>query len=235
MLRVVLLGFALALLAGEARAQQPFGRADTTARPDPEEEAAAPALTGAIDERVKAEDSVAYRLVPASRLTVKTGKAGLFGFAGHTHVIRARAFHGQVVYYPKAPASSHLEITIVTDSLEVLTPPDTAEIRKVTAAMRTDVLHTAQHPRIRFVSRQVTPNKEGFHVVGALTLVGQTREVPVAVAVQIGVDTLLATAAFAVKQTDFGIKPYSGGPAGTVKVADKVTFDIRAIGVRAGR
>ena len=83
-------------------------------------------------------DSVEYRLAPSSRLEVKTGKAGLFGFAGHTHVIRARAFSGNVVYYPHAAARSHLQITIQTDSLEVLTPPDTAEIRKVTEAMRTE-------------------------------------------------------------------------------------------------
>jgi len=51
---------------------------------------------------------------------VKTGKAGLFGFAGHSHLIRARAFSGQVAYYPKAPANSHLEITVLADSLEVL-------------------------------------------------------------------------------------------------------------------
>jgi len=35
-----------------------------------------------------------------------------------------------------------------------------------------------------------------------------------------------------VKQTDFGIRPYRGGPGGTVRVADKVTFDISAVAVR---
>jgi polyisoprenoid-binding protein YceI len=178
-------------------------------------------------------DSVAYRLSPNSRLEVKTGKAGLFGFAGHDHVIRARAFSGSVVYYPKAPANSHLEITVIADSLEVLTPPDTAEIRKVTAAMRSDVLKIDQHHEIRLVSRQVTPTADGFHIVGALTLVGQTREVPLDVAVRLGLDSLRASTKFSVKQTDFGIKPYSGGPAGTVKVADRVKFTIDAVALRS--
>jgi polyisoprenoid-binding protein YceI len=178
-------------------------------------------------------DSVTYRLSPRSRLEVKTGKAGLFGFAGHSHIIRARAFSGQVVYYPKVPTKSRLEITVITDSLEVLTPPDTAEIRKVTAAMRTDVLQVDQHHEIRLASRQVTPTADGFHIVGALTLVGQTREVPLDVTVKLGLDSLRASTKFSVKQTDFGIKPYSGGPAGTVKVADRVAFDIDAIAVRA--
>jgi polyisoprenoid-binding protein YceI len=139
-----------------------------------------------------------------------------------------------VVYYPKNPSSSHLELTVVTDSLEVLTPPDTAEIRKVTEAMRTETLRTADYPQIRVVSRKVTPSKNGFHIVGAVTIVGQTREVPMDVSVEIGVDTLQAASTFSVKQTDFGIKPFTGGPAGTVKVADRVTFFIEAVGVRSG-
>jgi len=157
----VLLGIAVPIMlsARPAPAQQPdpFGsrRADSGRKAHP-----APALAAEIDEQVKALDSVVYSLARTSRLTVKTGKAGLFGFAGHTHVIQARAFDGQVVYYPKTPSRSHLEITVVTDSLEVLTPPDTAEIRKVTEAMRTDILRTAEYHQIRLVSRQVTPSKE---------------------------------------------------------------------------
>jgi polyisoprenoid-binding protein YceI len=177
-------------------------------------------------------DSVVYRISPNSRLEVKTGKAGLFGFAGHDHVIRARAFSGSVVYYP---ASSHLEITVIADSLEVLTPPDTAEIRQVTAAMRSDILKVDQHHEIRLVSRRVTPAADGFHIVGALTLVGQTREVPLDVAVQLGLDSLRASTKFSVKQTDFGIKPYSGGPAGIVKVADRVKFTIEAVALRSAQ
>jgi polyisoprenoid-binding protein YceI len=177
-------------------------------------------------------DSVVYRLTRSSRLEVKTGKAGLFGFAGHSHVIRARAFSGTVVYYPHAAARSHLQITIQTDSLEVLTPPDTAEIRKVTEAMRTETLHTDHYHEIRLVTKGVTPTAHGFHLIGALTLVGQTRDVPIDVSVEAGVDTLHAEATFAIKQTDFGIKPFSGGPGGTVKVADRVTFTIDAVAVR---
>ena len=60
-----------------------------------------------------------------------------------------------------------------------------------------------------------------------------TREVPIDIAVQIGVDTLEAASTFSLKQTDFGIKPFSGGPGGTVKVADRVTFSIRAIALRS--
>src|SRR3954464_6339559 len=91
-------------------------------------------------------DSVVFHVAPASRLEVRTGKAGLLGFAGHEHVILAREFSGRVVLYRDQPARSHVAITIVTSGLEVLTPPDSAEIRKVTAAMRTEVLDVASYP-----------------------------------------------------------------------------------------
>lgn len=223
-------------VAGAAVAQQPdpFGARRNGAVVSSTDSASdsLPPLAPSLDDRVKSRDSVVYRLARSSRLQVKTGKAGLFGFAGHTHVIEARGFTGEVVYYPGRPSSSHLDITVSTDSLEVLTPPDTAEIRKVTESMRTLVLRTAEYPEIRLVSRQVAPSADGFHIVGALTLVGQTRELPIDVVARIGLDTLEAASTFAIKQTDFGITPFSGGPGGTVKVADRVTFDIRVVAVR---
>jgi polyisoprenoid-binding protein YceI len=176
-------------------------------------------------------DSVVYTVSAASRLEVRTGKSGLFGFAGHEHRIRARAFAGHVVYYPRAPARSSVAIVIPADSLEVLTPPDTEEIRKVTAAMRTEVLDVAHYPEIRFAARTVSLSEGTTHLVAALTMHGQTRAVPLDVKVEIGRDTLSATATFAVKQTDFGIKPFRGGPGGTVRVADQVTFDIRIVAI----
>ena len=119
------------------------------------------------------------------------------------------------------------------DSLEVLTPPDTEEIRKVTAAMRTEVLLVDKYHDITFASKTVTPTDSGFHIEAELTLRDQTRDVPVDVKVAMGPDTLRGTATFSVKQTEFGIKPFRGGPGGTVRVADRVTFDIEAVAVRA--
>lgn len=177
-------------------------------------------------------DSIVYTLSPASRLEVQTGKAGLFGFAGHDHRITARAFTGEMVYYPRAPAQSHVEIVIPTDSLEALTPPDTAEIRKVTAAMRSDVLDVSHYPEIRFAARSVSVREGTAHLVAAVTIRNQTREVPVDAQIDIGSDTLRASSTFTIKQTDFGIKPYRGGPGGTVRVADRLTFDIRIVAVK---
>ena len=156
----------------------------------------------------------------------------MLGFVGHEHTIRARAFTGRITYRPDSIAASHLEITVLTDSLEVLTPPDTEEIRKVTASMRTDVLDVAHYPEMRMVSRRVEGTARQLKLMVALTMKGQTREVPITVDLEIGADTLRATSTFTVKQTDFGIKPYRGGPGGTVRVANEVKFSIQAVAIR---
>jgi polyisoprenoid-binding protein YceI len=193
-------------------------------------QAPAPLVAGAPD---PSADSVVYRLTSGSRLQVKTGKAGVFGFAGHNHLIESHAVHGQVVYYPREPERSHLEITVNADSLQVLTPPDTEEMRKVGETMRTEVLRTADYPVIRLVSQEVQRKEGGFHVVGAMTLVGQTRTVPLDVVTRFAGDTLEAGSTFSVKQTDFGIRPFRGGPGGAVKVADRVDIVFKAVAVRA--
>ena len=175
-------------------------------------------------------DSTVYRVYPGSRLVIKTGKAGLFGFAGHTHVIRARAVSGRLVYHP-GKRTSYLRLDVPTDSLEVLTPPDTAEIRRVTKAMRTEVLHPDQHPRMTFAAESLDAKSGKMEIPLAVTLEGITRTVPVTADVTIGRDSIRAQGTFSAKQTDFGIKPYSGG-GGTVKVADRVTFCFDLVAVR---
>jgi polyisoprenoid-binding protein YceI len=177
-------------------------------------------------------DSVVYAFAPASRLEVKTGKAGLLGFAGHEHVIRARTFTGRIVSFPDSLAASRVDVTVAADGLEVLTPPDTAEIRQVTAAMRTEVLDVAHYPRITLVTRSVRRTPDGIRLVGALTLKDHTREIPVDVAMSMGADTLRARATFGVNQSDFGIRPYRGGPGGAVRVADRISFTIDIVAVR---
>jgi polyisoprenoid-binding protein YceI len=180
----------------------------------------------------QAPDSVVYHLDPSSRLDVKTGKAGLFSFAGHTHVIRARAVSGQLVHFPHERSRSHLSLKVPTDSLQVLTPNDTAEIRKVTEAMRTVVLHVDKHPLMTFVADSLNPSSGKMDLQLAVTMEGTTRTIPVTANVTIGPDTVKATGNFTALQTDFGIKPFKGGPAGTVKVADKVTFCFDLVALR---
>ncbi len=192
------------------------------------------ALFAALLATTPQQDSLVYVFSHDSKFEVTAHKSGLFSFAGHEHLVRARAFSGRIVYVPSAPERSYLEIAIPTDSLEVLTPPDTEEIRKVTAAMRSDVLDVAHYPEIRFESTALVRTNEGFHVTGRLTMVGKTQEVRFDVTTSTGPDTLRASGGFEVLQTAFGIHPYHGGPGGVVRVADRVTFRVEVIGLPCG-
>ncbi len=193
-----------------------------------------PLFLGLFQDALRAQaqtDSVVYHVDPGSRLVVKTGKAGLFGFAGHAHVIRAHTVLGTLVYHPGQP-TSHLSLKVPTDSLEVLTPPDTAEIRKVTQAMRTEVLHVDKYPEMTFAADSLDARSGKMQMQLDVTMEGKTRAIPVTADVTIGRDTIRAGGSFVAKQTDFGIKPFSGGPAGSVKVADKVTFCFDLVATR---
>ena len=177
-------------------------------------------------------EAVVYRLTPDSRLDVVTGKGGLFGFAGHVHRIRASGATGEIVLDSANVRASRVDVRVPVAGLEVLTPPDTAERRKVREAMLTDVLHPALHPEITCDAVVTALDSNRVTLDAALTLEGVTRTIPVTGTVRLTPDSILATASFTVRQTDFGIKPYSGGPLGAVKVADQVTFELNLIAVR---
>jgi polyisoprenoid-binding protein YceI len=175
---------------------------------------------------------IAYRITPDSRFDVVTGKAGLFGAFGHKHRIRATEFDGTIVYDSDNPFRSSIEIVLQTASLVVV--PEGADEKdgpKVERAMRESVLPPDQYPTIEFGSRIVTAIDDGVQVVGDLVIAERARPVAVDVTVAQSGDTLRATGTFSVKQTDFGIKPYSAA-GGTIKVADEVTFDFEAVAIR---
>lgn len=174
----------------------------------------------------------AYRIAPNSRFDVITGKAGLLGAFGHAHRIRATEFEGTIVYDPENAFASSIEIVLQTAGLVVVPEgADEKDAPKVERAMRESVLPPDQYPTITFGSRIVTALDDGVQVVGDLTIAERARPVAVDVTIAQRGDTLTATGTFSVKQTDFGIKPYSAA-GGTIKVADEITFDFEAVAIR---
>jgi hypothetical protein len=100
--------------------------------------------------------------------------------------------------------------------------------------MRTEVLHVDKYPRMTFAADSISAKSGKTELRLAVTMEGTTRRIPVSADVTIGPDMVRANGTFEAKQTDFGIKPYRGGPGGTVKVADRVTFCFDLVAIRAG-
>jgi polyisoprenoid-binding protein YceI len=173
-----------------------------------------------------------YRLSPQSRFDVLTGKAGLLGGLGHDHRIRARTFTGTIHYDPADVAASTVEISVEARGLRVMpSGADRSDAPKIERAMREDVLHVDRWPTISFRSRSVAPADGGIRVTGDLTLAGQTHPVTVDLRLQAGGGRLVAAGRFSILQSDWGIEPYRAA-LGTIGVADRVTFDLRAVAVR---
>jgi polyisoprenoid-binding protein YceI len=186
------------------------------------------------------QDSLAYALDSSSLLLVHAGKSGLLKGFGHEHQVRAHAFSGTLTYFPNDVGRSSVLITVLTNSLRVVPEADSADIPEITRTMREKTLRVDSFPEIAFVSRTVELVRTGgaaelmlVRVTGDLTMVGRTQPVSVDLTLEVSADTLRAEGEFVVKQTDFGIKPYSKA-LGLVKVKDEVRFELRVVAARGG-
>lgn len=194
---------------------------------------ALPALPGAADSVAQTAEATpaagAYRLLPDSRFEVRTEPDGVLSGMVHTHVVRAGAFAGTVGFDPADPSRSSVEITVPVDSLVVDTDADPDDRASIRQTMMTEVLRASEHPTITFRSTGVEAAPEdSLRITGELSLAGTTRSVTVTLAHSSEVGRLWVWGSFTVRQTDFGIEPYSAG-LGTLKVADPVTFYVDAV------
>lgn len=124
-------------------------------------------------------------------------------------------------------------MTVLTDSLRVVTADDSSDIPEITAAMREHVLQVDSFPQIAFASTQAIVGDGTVHLCGDLTMLGTTRPVDMHVALDVTPAILHVQGTFTIKQTDLGIRPYRAA-LGTIKVKDDVTFvlDVRAVAER---
>jgi polyisoprenoid-binding protein YceI len=181
-------------------------------------------------------ESGPYTLDPkASQIAIHVGKSGLFGFAGHEHDVVVGSFHGKVVVDPDEIRRSTVEISIDAASLRVTGQGEPAkDVSDVQATMvGPQCLDVARFPSIRFVSKSVTAaaaDPRDLTIRGDLTLHGVTREIAIAVRLERTANSLQATGATTLRQTDFGIEPIS--KAGVVKVKDELALRWRFVGRR---
>jgi polyisoprenoid-binding protein YceI len=162
------------------------------------------------------------------RITVRTSRDGLAAQAGHDLTIEAVRWSGEVVVTADGlPASLDVVIDLGalvvrggTGGIKPLTDRDRREI----AATARKVLAVDRHPEATFHASTFGPAEDSVSstIDGALTLAGLSRPLQLHVR-QSGSERFLATTT--VRQTDFGIKPYSGF-LGALKVADAVDVEV---------
>jgi polyisoprenoid-binding protein YceI len=170
-----------------------------------------------------------YRLGPADgTLSVRTKRTGAAAKAGHNLVLHVTAWEATLAIAAD-PAASSLELTADGASLRVI--EGTGGMQALGDDDKANIEQTIDDEVLKaqsvvFRSRAVQPGADGagLAVEGDLSLLGATR--PLAFDVAVSADGALSCVAV-VKQTDWGMKPYSA-LFGTLKVVDEVEVSIDA-------
>jgi polyisoprenoid-binding protein YceI len=164
-----------------------------------------------------------YELGPQNgELVVNTRRIGAASRAGHDLEIvvtswSARLELGERPSIRLTADSSSLRVRDGRGGIQALGDDDKDNIRQTIDA---EVL---KRTPIDFRSTEVETNGDRMHVRGELTMMGQTR----AQTFDLQLDDGRVTGAATVKQTDFGMKPYTA-LFGALKVADEVEVTVRA-------
>lgn len=208
----------------------------TTLSPQPP----APVITaptqtmGAQRYRIAAEQSTLHILVY---------RGGGMAHLGHNHVISANTIKGEV-WLAQALAQSGFNIEFAVNDLIV----DDAAARAAEGAdfttnvndaaregtkrnmLKPQLLDGEHYPSIQLRSIAIGGSRELAQVTAQITIKDQTREVTLPVQLRIAQNTLHATGEFVIRQSDFGITPYSV-MLGALQVLDqlKIKFELVAL------
>lgn len=172
-------------------------------------------------------------------------KRGFASAFAHDHTIGVTDFEGQVDYRADAPEKSRVVISVDAASLEVLDSELDADDRaEVKSNMDSDeVLDVKKHKKIRFTSTRVKlisktalAGRKGawdlrLKVTGTLELHGKKRVVEAALKVIEEGARLVTIGELKVKQTDFGMEPFTAA-WGAVGVKDVVDVRFRLASVK---
>jgi len=159
------------------------------------------------------------------QLLVRTGVTGRAARMGHRLTIAMNNWAATVRWSTGEPVEA--ELTVEVDSLEVLrgeggvkglTGPEKALARS--NALRT--LDADRYPQIRFHAGDIDKVEDGYRLGGTLEIHGMSEECEIGLHVEDLGDAWRLSCKTVVRQSDFGIKPYSM-LMDSMKVVDAVT------------
>lgn len=210
-------------------------------------EAAAEPRFPAAEYRELAVDGPVYRLDPgASRVRVFVFRGGPLASAGHNHVVAVTDFRG-AVHLPADPGRARFDLVFPVDGLAVDRPadrrgvagafdsePDAEAVRGTRGNMLGgEVLDAAAHPRVGLHAVAVTGRLPVLDLELRVTLRGARHTLTVPVWIERADERLVATGQFRLRQSDFGIEPFSA-LGGALQVGDALAVRFRLVGVRRG-
>jgi polyisoprenoid-binding protein YceI len=170
----------------------------------------------------------------ASRFTVRATATGLLSPFGHSPTIAIRDYDGAVQFIPGTYEKAFVQVTVKPETMEPVDEMKREDREKMTQLMRHEMLEVERFPSVVYESKSVQVQKLGdnllqVNVSGELTLHGTTQRHSFDARVMELGTMLRISGTFALRQSDYGIKPVSFA-AGTLRLKDelKFTFDIVA-------
>lgn len=157
-------------------------------------------------------------------VTIRTAVEGSAARMGHRLVIRVDDWSATVTMTRKKPAAvsfraalGSLRVESGSGGVTPLSPVD----RQVILRNAAKTLESKRYPEVTFQSNALSVSDGTVEVAGDLTIHGVTRSLEAVLEIAAG----RATASIPVRQSDFGVKPYSL-MLGQLRVGDEVIVDL---------
>jgi polyisoprenoid-binding protein YceI len=163
-------------------------------------------------------------------LLIRTGVAGPAAAMGHRLTLAMRRWRATVRWDGDEPVSA--ELIVEVGSLEVVrgeggVTPLSGPEKMLVRSNASRSLNAKRYPRITFETNAIDKTDEGYRLTGTLTIQAVSREQVVDVRTDDRATNWWLSSETAVRQSDFGIKPYSQ-LLGALKVADDVVLSFTA-------
>ena len=222
------LAFLVMMLLTACRGQQPLPATSATPLPD-----------FPIEPYRSARPDQNYRLLnDLSRVDIIVRRGGSLARFGHDHVVSTTDISGILLVDREKPELSMADLRLDLDSLVVDQPelrrqyrldtvPSEEDIRKTTANMQSRVLQTQIWPQVHLHLEATSGSMEELEARVTVDLHGQQHSFSTRVDIlEPDGDTLLAQGRFTLRQSEYGIEPFSV-LGGGLQVLDEVEVNYR--------
>ncbi len=178
-----------------------------------------------------------------STVRIYVFRGGRAGRVGHNHVLSAPQFTGYF-FLPAAGASNgRFDLEFRLDHLEIDNPAIRSGLGSAFSSalsadaidgtrrhmLGADNMQADQFPLVRVRSLRITGESPKFAAEVRIEMHGQTREIWLPLDVQGLPDHLSVAGSFVLRQSDFGVKPYSF-LGGLLAVEDEVVIEFKLFG-----
>lgn len=180
----------------------------------------------------------------ASDVHILVFRGGTLARLGHNHVMSVQSLTGQVWVHPD-PAKSGFDVSFPVAGLVV----DDPQARRAAGAdfpgeipqadragtrrnmLRAEVLDGEHFPRVQLQSIRAATPLAAARFITRITIKDMSRDIEIPVAIDATAARVIASGQFDIRQTDFGIQPFSIG-LGALEVVDQLQIRFKVVADR---